>query len=196
MSRIFFSLAACSTVCLIGTFFLGVSVDETAEQVGGQRSAADWHILLGVFGLLFAVLVHAVALTYFMGTGRWIDETSHVYKLGSEPYQKHQRLKRRMIPMMMLAIVALIMIIPTGASADPAASRKPIAIEENSTTDAAQKSEQDNVTSLHFFYVIATVCVNVGICIFEFRLIESNGEIVNGIIGEVKRIRIEKGLPV
>jgi hypothetical protein len=197
VSRIFFTLAAVSTLCLTGTFFLGISVDSSAAEVVGERSAADWHILLGVFGLIFAVLVHAIVLTYFMGTGRWIDETSHVYKLGDQPFRDHRKLKQRTLPLMMLAIIALIMIIPTGASVDPAASRKPI-VEDTVESDAAltKQSQQENASNLHLVYVIITVFVNVAISVFEFRSIEANGEIVTGILDEVRRIRTEKGLPV
>jgi hypothetical protein len=197
VSRIFFTLAAFSTLCLAGTFFLGLSVDDTAEQVLGERSSADWHILLGVFGLIFAVLVHAIVLTYFMGTGRWIDETSHVYKLGAEYFRKHKKLKQRTLVPMMLVIIALIMIIPTGASADPAASRRPIVdTQTESEADAAQLKVQASATNFHLIYVIITLCVNVGISIFEFRTIEANGVIVTDILDDVRRIRTEKGLPV
>ena len=176
---------------------LGLTVDNSAERIVGQRSAADWHILIGVLGLLFAVLVHAIVLTYFMGTGRWIEETSHVYKLGDEPFRKHQKLKYRTLGPMMLGIVALIMIIPTGASADPAASRQPIVDETlEPASEANQGSAQTGSSTFHFVYVVIALCANVGINMLEFRSLESNGDIVNGILDDVRRIRTEKGLPV
>ena len=40
--------------------------------------------LIGMVALVFTTLVHAIVLTYFMGTGRWLEETCRAYHLRDE----------------------------------------------------------------------------------------------------------------
>ena len=42
--------------------------------------------------------MHAVVLTYFMGSGRWIEETSQAYRLPATFYAENQSLKYRVVP--------------------------------------------------------------------------------------------------
>lgn len=44
--------------------------------------------------------------------------------------------------------------------------------------------------------VVAAILVNVYVSYVAFSSIERNGEIIEEVLGEVRRIRTEKGLPV
>ena len=60
----------------------------------------SYHLLLSVAALIFAALVHAVLLTYFMGTSRWMEEVRLAYKLDARWIEENRRLKYRTIPPM------------------------------------------------------------------------------------------------
>ncbi|MDB4638213.1 hypothetical protein OAF24_04875, partial [bacterium] len=75
MSRIFSSLCVVSTILLIVALVLGLNIDDAKEL--SSRGAVSNHMLMALAALVFALLVHAILLTYFMGTGRWLEETSN-----------------------------------------------------------------------------------------------------------------------
>ena len=67
------------TLTVVGTFLLGgvrprLSDRRSADVSRRTRKLLNYHVLTSVAALIFAGLVHAVLLTYFMGTGRWMDE--------------------------------------------------------------------------------------------------------------------------
>src|SRR4029079_14542695 len=76
MTRIFSTLAMCSNLLLIATFWLGLGIGDARVRESVVQSRVMVHFLAGVAPLVFAVLVHALVITYFMGTGRWMNETS------------------------------------------------------------------------------------------------------------------------
>ncbi len=49
------------------------------------------HILIGLGALSGTTLVHALLFTYFMGTGRWIEETSSAYHLPETYFKANQK---------------------------------------------------------------------------------------------------------
>jgi hypothetical protein len=84
MTRIFLTLAICSTVTLLTALWLGLEVGDAALRSTFVQSRVAVHFLTGVAAIVFAVLVHALVVTYFMGTGRWLEETCNAYRLGDE----------------------------------------------------------------------------------------------------------------
>lgn len=186
MSRIFLSLCMAGTALVTIAFFLGLGIDDPTVKDPAVLQSISRHMLLGLGGLIFAALVHAIVLTYFMGTGRWIEETSRAYKLPEDFHAQNQKIKYRLMPGITACILMLVLTGACGASADPATR----------AWGYVQKSFGVAPSTMHLTIAVLTVAVNVWMSIFEFRSIERNGEIVEEVMNEVNRIRTERGLPV
>lgn len=163
-------------------FVFGLTIED-AKAIS-QAGAVDSHMMLGLGGLIFATLIHAIVFTYFMGTGRWLEETSGAYQLPARFHDENRRLKYRLLIKITGSIVLLILTGAMGAAADPAS---PVSFEGwLGLTDAL----------VHFVVGSAAILANVLTGVAEFSAIERNGEIIEEVLGEVRRIRTEKGLPV
>ena len=51
-------------------------------------------------------------------------------------------------------------------------------------------------SSVHLTIALATIAINFFVNWLEFRALERNGEIVDRVLAEVRKIRIENGLAV
>jgi hypothetical protein len=111
MTRIFLSLSIAATGTLLVALWLGLNIGDAAEVTTAAQNRVATHFLTALGALMFAVLVHAIVLTYFMGTSRWLEETSNAYRLGSGWQQQSKDLKWKLYPAM---VVALTMLILTG----------------------------------------------------------------------------------
>jgi len=141
-------------------------------------------MLMGMGGLIFATLIHAIVFTYFMGTGRWLEETSSAYQLPSTFHGENRKLKYRLLIKITGSLLLLILTGAMGAAADPAS---PVSFESSlGLTDAWT----------HLIVGSVAILANVLTGMAEFSSIERNGEIIEEVLGEVRRIRTEKGLPV
>lgn len=172
------------TVLVAIAFFLGLGIDDPTVKDPTIQQDVSRHMLIGLGGLIFAALVHAIVLTYFMGTGRWIEETSRAYKLPTEFHAKNQKIKYRLMPGITGCILMLVVTGAFGGAADPAS-----AVGFRGWFGFAP-------ATVHLTVAVLTVLANVAVSIFEFRKIEENGEIVEQVMNEVNRIRTERGLPV
>ena len=170
------------TLLVAIVFFLGLGIDD--PTVIAEQDAVNRHMLLGVGGLIFASLVHAITLTYFMGTGRWVEETSRAYKLSAQFHAENQKIKYRLMPGITVCILLLVMTGAFGAAADPG------------TAVGFRGWFGFAPATVHLTIAVLTVLVNVAVSVYEFRAIERNGEIVEDVMTEVNRIRTERGLPV
>lgn len=113
--------------------------------------------------------MHAVLLTYFMGTSRWIEEARQAYKFDAQWSEENRRLKYRAIPTMVLCLLLLISNIPLGAVAS---------------------------ANVHLVVAVITLVVNLAVNAMEYSAIRRNGELIAAVVGEVRRIRETLGLPV
>lgn len=170
------------TLLVAIVFFLGLGIGD--PTVIAEQDAVNRHMLLGVGGLIFASLVHAITLTYFMGTGRWVEETSRAYKLSTQFHAENQKIKYRLMPGITVCILLLVVTGGFGAAADPGS-----AVGFRGWFGFAP-------STVHLTIAVLTVLVNVAVSVYEFRSIERNGEIVEEVMNEVNRIRTERGLPV
>ena len=82
------------------------------------------HRLSGVFAALVVVLVNSMAVTYFIGTGRWCREVVEAYGLDATFVERSKRLKRAAFPLAVLGMLAVVGIVALGGAADPATGRK------------------------------------------------------------------------
>lgn len=177
MNRIFLALASLSNALLAATLALGWRIGDPRQPDPATADALGLHFLVALGTSLLVLLVHAVALTYFMGTGRWIEETSAAYRLGEEARRRNIGLKFQVIPGMLACFVLLLATGAFGAVADPAAAMK--------FTGAA---------TVHFSLACALLAGNLLVSWLEYRCIAGNGRVVNEIVAEVRRIRQAKGL--
>lgn len=181
MKRIFLTLALLSTVLLIVTFGMGYSL-------GDVRSAPDnplvgRHLLVALATSIFAMLVHSLVFTYFMGTGRWMEDTGRAYSLDGRCHKASQSLKYRTLPGIIGSIALLIATGCFGAVADPA-------------SPADFNWFGFGPDKVHFLLASITLLVNMLAYYYEYRALHRNGELVEAVLADVRRIRIERGLPV
>ena len=81
MKRIFLTLALISTALLMAAFVMGMTIDDPKVQTEEVAAAVNLHMGTAMFALIGVAMVHSLALTYFMGTGRWMEETTRAYHL-------------------------------------------------------------------------------------------------------------------
>lgn len=101
MHRIFLGMAITDGTLLLVSFGLGFAAN------GGARGPGSWytvHFLFGLLATMTTLLVHSIAFTYFLGTGRWVKEVVTVYKLPAWVHAQAVRNKRRAFPFAVLGM--------------------------------------------------------------------------------------------
>lgn len=177
MKRIFLTLATFSNLALLVAFGFGWAIGDPASRDLAVRKAVNLHLLVALGAALLCLLVHAISLTYFMGTGRWIEETSEAYRLGEAPRQQNIRFKYRVLPGMVGCILLIIATGALGVLSDPGATRgKPFP------------------SVIHFSLACLTLTANIVVSWLQYSTISRNGELVDAIVREVRAIRQAKGL--
>jgi len=185
VQRIFLSLAVFSTLLFIAAFVLGLAI-EADQHAPPQTALASLrnHSLAALAALIFVALVHAIVLTYFMGTGRWIEETSHAYRLPEAWMGESRSLKYRTIPAMVVSLVLVILTGASGATVDP-----------GSSVDFRGWG-QLSATTIHFLLSATTLGINVLVNLWEYLAIHRNNVLIQKVLQEVRRMREERGLPL
>ncbi|MDB4614368.1 hypothetical protein OAH18_01630 [bacterium] len=184
MHRIFLTLMVVGNIANVAAFAMGWIIGDPKAIDPVVQSNVSTHLTIAIAAIVAGMLLHAITLTYFMGTGRWLEETSRAYKLGPDFHAGNQKLKYRFIPGMVACIIMLLVTGAFGAAADPAS---PIGFTGFLGLPAS---------TIHFGIATITILLNLMVNITEYKAINSNGTIVNNVLAEVRRIRIEKGLPV
>ena len=177
-------LAVLSTASLLLAMGLGLAIDDPKVRSEAVQAGVQYHFLAALAALVFATLVHAIVLTYFMGTGRWIEETSTAYRLDPQLHSHSQTIKYRTIPAMVLCFAMLVITGALGAAADPAS---PMLAKGWGSLPAA---------TIHSIAALITIAANLFVTWLEFRALEMNGDLIDSVLSEVRKIRIEKGLAV
>lgn len=180
MTRIFTSLAIFAALATTAAFALGMSIGDATTREA--QSTVGLHLLIGLGALIFTSLVHAIVLTYFMGTGRWLEETTTAYRLSWDFFKESKTLKYRTILLMMVCFLLLITTGAFGAAADPASA---VGFRGFWGFSGGQ---------VHMTIALLTWGVNLGVNVYQFGALSRNGEIVNNVMTEVRRIRLEHGL--
>ena len=177
MSRIFISLALLNAGALVATFTVGFLCEGRANvsadmplTVSQQRFA--FHLFAGLFTAVLTLVVHCLALTYFMGTGRWVQEVVAAYRLPETLGNQARLLKQRTFPFVLGSILLIIGTAALGAATDRGL------IDRN----------------LHLAGAVLTISFNFWSYFREYVAIRANGELLDKIMGEVNRMRRERGL--
>ncbi len=184
MKRIFLTLASVSTLLLCISLLLGLQIGDARTVDPAVQQTVTRHMLTALAALVFAALVHALVLTYFMGTGRWMEETCGAYHLPQDWREECNRLKYRSLPGMVTCIVLLVLTGAFGAASDPAS---PVQFQGWFGLSGA---------TVHFLIASATLIANMYVNVLEFQALNRNSELVDEVLAEVRRMRTERGLPV
>jgi hypothetical protein len=107
MERVFSWVATFAVALLVATAGLGIWLGDLHGQTDPQM--LRWgtvHRLSGVLAALLVVLVNSMAVTYFIGTGRWCREVVETYGLDPAYIDRSRTLKRRAFPFALLAMLA------------------------------------------------------------------------------------------
>ena len=184
MQRIFSTLALIATALLVLSVVLGLQIDDAMSRDLAEQQKVSLHFLVALSSIVFATLVHAVVLTYFMGTGRWMEETGNAYQLSDECYNKCSATKYRLVMQMTIAFLLLLATGAFGAVADPAS---PTGFESFLGMSPA---------TVHFTISITTVLAHIWVYWNEYSGIRRNSELVDEVMQQVREIRVSRGLPV
>lgn len=184
MKHIFATITVCGMLLLIAAYVLGLAVDSANAGSEAARTGMRWHMLTSLAALCFATLVHAVWLTYFMGTGRWMEETCRAYGLPADFQAENRSMKYRTVPAVMGVFLLLLATGGVGAAVDPA-----------SAVDFGGWGGISGST-IHFLLASITIGANAVLNLIEYQTICRNGELIARVMHEVRRMRSERGLPV
>ena len=148
---------------------LDANIEQHRETFRSQRHSGSIHILMGIGNSLLVVLVCSIAVTYFIGTGRWCREVVEAYRLAPELVRENQRLKRQSFPWALSAMMAVLGISALGAAADPGTGMAGTA----------------RWVTPHLFAALAGICL-IGYCLYSLWIcIVRNNEVINRVMREV-----------
>lgn len=124
MDRVFSRVALFAVTLMVATSGLGLWLGDLHGQT--EPAVLRWatvHRLSGVLAALMVVLVNSMAVTYFIGTGRWCREVVETYGLDGSYIERSRQLKRSAFPFALLGMLAVVTIVALGGAADPASGR-------------------------------------------------------------------------
>ena len=185
MHRIFPLLAGFALASMAGVLLLGLSLGELApDSTPEVLQRATVHRLSGIAAALTVVLVKSIAVTYFVGTSRWCKEVVEAYSLDRQLIARANRIKRRAFPYATLGMLAIVGVVALGAAADPAAAFHPQPIASISWSQMHLAGALLGIVFIGYTFVV------------EWMNLVSYRDVINEILNEVRRIRLEKGLEV
>jgi hypothetical protein len=218
VQRIFLSLAVFAVLLLVANVLVGLSggdyngpvhayVDEAQkmrelEKTKAPREAIQqikdrqtelyrevkqlqphmlWHESLGIGSALITLLVCSVSITYFVGTSRWFKEVVETYHLNPEFVEQSARIKRRSFRWSVAGALTILAVVGLGAAAEP--------------TLANAQFSQSYVTP-HYVAALAAVAFLLLSFYMQWLSLTENGKLIETVMGDVRRIRTERGLAV
>lgn len=180
MTRIFPTLASLSLMLMAVALALGFSIgDLYAKPLAAET--LQWrtrHTLTGVAAALAVVLVQSIAVTYFIGTSRWVKEVTETYRLTPADLAESARLKRRTFPWCVLGMLTVVAIGALGAASDPGTGRPDTA----------------SMAGIHQLTALAGLCIIAWTYYRAWLNIAANQDVIARIVAQVQQIRAERGL--
>jgi hypothetical protein len=174
MTRIFVTLASANGFLLVLSYILGV-LSKLNDGIHNPELRIYWfHFLFGLGTAMLTLLVHCLIFTYFLGTGRWVKEVKLAYDLPDAPLPRLTReLKRKVFPPALFAMLFAVATGAAGAAAHVGVSH----------------------WLVHATLGTLTLAVNFWAFRVEYRCLQTNGQVLEGVLQEVDRIRTARGLP-
>ena len=166
MHRIFLALAVTVGTLMVLTLFLGFLVP--SGQGGGWH---DLHFLMGLITVLLTLLIHSIVFTYFLGTGKWVNEVVRVYQLPQWISSQALKNKRRVFPfefasMMLIGVTAWL-----GAAAD------------------TRKAMNSTYSQWHLGISSMTLAFNLGAFVVEYFSIVAQARLLLEVKDQADRLR-------
>ncbi|NDC54382.1 MAG: hypothetical protein EBZ74_08840 [Planctomycetia bacterium] len=181
MERVFSRVSAFAVALLVATAGLGLWLGDLHGQTDpGVLRWGTVHRLSGVLAALLVVLVNSMAVTYFIGTGRWCREVVETYGLDPGYVERSRTLKRRAFPVAMLGMLAVVAIVALGGAADPASGRP---------------GTQDWVTP-HLVGALVLVAAIAALFQAQLPAMRRQHALIEQVLGEVRAVRKARGLDV
>lgn len=181
MERVFSRVAIFAVALLVATAGLGLWLGDLHGQTDPR--VLRWgtvHRLSGVLAALLVVLVNSMAVTYFIGTGRWCREVVETYSLDPSYIDRSRTLKRRAFPFAILGTLAVVAIVALGGAADPASGRP---------------GTQDWVTP-HLVGGLALMGVIAWFFQAQLPNMRRQHELIEEVLAEVRAVRTARGLDI
>jgi hypothetical protein len=180
MTRIFPMLASLSLMLMAVALVLGFTIGDL-YAVPRPDETSTWysrHMLTGVAAALAVVLVESIAVTYFIGTSRWVKEVTETYRLPTADLVESTRLKRRTFPWCVIGMLTVVGVGALGASSDPGTGRP----------------DTQSMAGVHQIAALAGLCVVAWTYYRAWLNIVANQDVIARIVAQVGRIRLERGL--
>ncbi|MGC4004550.1 MAG: hypothetical protein QM811_16075 [Pirellulales bacterium] len=155
------------------------TLSDAMRDVGLRLSE---HRLAGIGTAIFVMMVHSLAITYFVGTTRWCREVAETYGLAPAFFKRSQSNKRRNFPWASLGMLTVIVVAAFAALADGTRDHSPL------QETAAAWMEPHMIVAL-LGTAFTAVCA-----FFEVGHLDRQSTLIHEMMGEVARIRREKGL--
>ena len=181
MVRIFTTLAVFAVLLMGATLCLGLYLGDIHNVRDPDKlHVATVHRLMGVASAIVVVLVNSIVVTYFIGTGRWCKEVSEPYELDPQYVRRSVTLKRRTFPWALMSMLAVVGVGALGAAADPATGRP----------------GTESWVNIHLLGAMAGLVFIAVSFYFQGLQIAAHHQVIDDIMAEVRRIRLERGLEV
>jgi hypothetical protein len=180
MTRIFPTLASLSLMLFAAALLVGLAIGDIYADPP-TAAAIAWrgrHMLTGVAAALAVVFVESIVVTYFIGTGRWCKEVTETYQLPRTDLAESTRLKRRTFPLALIGMLTVIGVSSLGAASDPGTGRSDTAAWAN----------------WHLAAALGGFCIVAWTYYAAWLNIAGQQAVIERIVGEVQRIRQERGL--
>jgi hypothetical protein len=130
------------------------------------------HLIAGLSAALLTLLLHSLIFTYFIGTGRWVQEVVKSYRLPESLWNQSRRLKSSAFPFILGSILLVIITAILGAATDRGLLDR----------------------NIHLALASLAVGFNFWSYVAEYHAVVANSELINQIMNEVTRMRSERGL--
>jgi hypothetical protein len=177
MSRILLGMAGLNGILLLVTFTVGLVCDGRADvrpevPLTGAQRLFTVHLVSGLFAALLTLLLHSLVLTYFIGTGRWVQEVVRAYGFPATLWDRARALKTQALPFVLGSIVLVIASANLGAAADR------------------------GLLNGHIHLVVAILAVGFNFWSYlrEYHVVVANTELIAEIMSQVERLRQQRGL--
>ncbi|MDB5353484.1 MAG: hypothetical protein JWN86_4731 [Planctomycetota bacterium] len=166
MHRIFLGLAVTVGSLLVVTLFSGFLVPS------GQGGALhDLHFLLGLLTVMATLLIHSIAFTYFLGTGKWVKEVVRVYQLPPWVWSQAVKNKRRAFPFELASMLLIGATSWLGAAAD------------------TRRALNATYSYWHLMVASATLAFNLGAFVVEYVSILAQARLLLEVKDQADRLR-------
>lgn len=161
---------------------LGKAKQELAAADAAFRGPRSWmtlHMLLGSASALVTMLVHSIAITYFIGTSRWCKEVCDTYGLPRELAERSAVLKRRTFRWAVVGMLTLVVVVGLGAAADPT---------------GANFQRSASFVMPHYLAAMLGLAMTALAFWIEITQIAENYAVIEQILADVRWVRQERNL--